>query len=137
MSAYYFARRLADTTLAPGILSLLGDLSDPLRGGNALIAITFAATRAKPPKHPSPKTMIIWILSAAASGVIGNNASVEWGALWHWLVSNSSTQAVDHNSNQSTNNVWHAHDQTAHHVAHEHGIQGASVIGDEISHWFS
>jgi hypothetical protein len=136
-SAGDFARRLADTTLAPGILNLLGDLSDPLRGGNALIAITFAATRAQPPKRPSPKTMIVWILSTAAGGVIGNNASQEWSTLWNWLMSNSSTQPVDHNSNPGTNNVSPIHGQTDHHSAPEHAIQATSTIADEISHWHS
>ncbi len=137
ISVDVFARRLAAAPLAAGILNLLGDLADPLRGGSALIAVSFAATGVRPHSQRSPKAMVVWILSSAATGIIGDKASQEWSGLWHWLVSNSELYFSYENSNVDESRHLLDHEIPRTHSADGHKIYDIFSIFHDIFHWYA
>ncbi len=137
ISVAAFARKLAETELAPGILNLLGDLCDPLRGGTALIAINLAATGTLPPSRRSPKAMVAWILSAAAAGIIGNRTDAEWTTLWHWLISKSAPNPTEYNQEPGRHHYIWNHDSPRSHPPDEHKVSTVGQIIHDIIHWYS
>lgn len=74
MGSQKFGEAIANSDFAPGVLNLLNDLADPRRGGCALTAISIAGSGTTPPHRMSPKAVAVWLLSAAAAGVVGNRA---------------------------------------------------------------
>ncbi|MBS2966544.1 hypothetical protein KGA66_26125 [Actinocrinis puniceicyclus] len=98
MSVQTFERAVATVQFASGLLNLFEDLNDPHRGGPALTAVVLADSGSIPPKHASPKAIVLWTLSAAAAGVIGNRADAALGAAWDWLVDNGTSNTASHGS---------------------------------------
>jgi hypothetical protein len=112
MGVQKFGEAVANSAFAPGVLNLLNDLADPRRGGCALTAASIAGSGSMPPHRTSPKVVAVWLLSAAAAGVVGNRADDALTNVVDWL-------------SQS------AHDSTA---SHSEGHHSASVGGSGGGH---
>lgn len=116
MTAQTFGRALAAVQFAPGVLNLLNDLADPKRGGCAFAAITLANTGSLPPHKSYSKAAVLWVLSAAVVGVIGNRADALLTSLITWLDENASSSsgssshhAYDHHGSASFEPHGHHH----------------------------
>jgi hypothetical protein len=146
MSAQAFGRALTEVNFAPGLLNLLNDLADPGRGGCAFTAITLASTGTIPERMGRVKVATLWVLMAAAAGVIGNRADDILTGLLDWLSDPASTHSrgvPDHHSvghSGSSSDVGHdAHRDHHHHGGSHHQGQGeglAHIIEDFIGRIF-
>lgn len=101
MSVQTFERAVSAVQFAGGLLKLFDDLNDPRRGGPALTAVVLADSGSVPPKHATPKAIVLWSLSAAAAGVIGNRADDALAAAWDWLIDNGTSNTASHGHSSS------------------------------------
>jgi hypothetical protein len=125
MSFEAFTRILADNLFGFGLLNLLHDLSDPKRGGSAMMAVAIAARTKRPPIGRS-KTLLVWLCGATATGVIGNRTDALAVDGWDWLVGNTHSNSGQGGSSDTS----HDHDPLGHgsHNAHKSSEGLAQII---------
>ncbi len=128
MSALAFGRALTGVNFAPGLLNLLNDLADPRRGGCAFTAIMLASTGTVPERTNRVKTAALWVLMAAAAGVIGNRADDILTGLVDWLSNPTSTSdrgTSDHHSSEHSG----SYSEGGHNAHHDHHHGGSHHQG--------
>ncbi|MGW7420705.1 hypothetical protein ACWGJB_11670 [Streptomyces sp. NPDC054813] len=115
MTVMQFSRALAAVPVAAGILALLHDLNDPRRGGSALTAVSLAHNGSRPPLGSSAKTLALWTLAAAASGIVGDKADAEVTGFWDWMVANVTDSHHSAGSSHSSGDGPDMSNQGSHH----------------------
>jgi hypothetical protein len=78
-------QNLTQLPCAVGILNLLDDLTDPRRGGAALLALSIAAGKDSRAARTNPRSLLKWTAAAAAGGIVGNRADAAAEEAWSWL----------------------------------------------------
>ena len=128
----HFLRSLADASLGAGLYHLFDDMSDPGRGGSALAAVAIASG-GKPPKLTGARGVLVWVLGAAAAGIVGNRADDLIGNLWDSMsashhAAGSHGDPLDHQGGGHHGHHGNSHDHHGHGGSHANHGEGLAEL---------